>query len=91
MRVGFPNPSRCYEAAGQGVRFWGYDRTLEISFLVGHGALSSFGLLASTDETDCLAAFDANRDRIREVADAVYCRRSKASRVFSYTLTTADF
>ena len=32
--VNFPNPSRSFDATSNNVRFWGYDRSIEISFLI---------------------------------------------------------
>ncbi len=89
--LGFPNPSRCYEERAQGVRFWGYDRTFEISFFVGETALAGLGTQPVSGEAASLDAFDVNRDRICEVAGSVYARRPKGSNPNSYRLTDSDF
>ena len=89
--LNFPNPSRSYDERGHGVRFWGYDKTFEISFFVEDGALSKVSPETSTDETGFLNSFDVNRDRIRAVAGDIYSRRRKAAHIFSYTLTGSDF
>jgi hypothetical protein len=89
--LNFPNPSRSYDDAGHGVRFWGYDQTFEISFFVEEGALSKVNPETKTDEAGYLHTFDNNLDRICKVAGSVYSRRLKASYIFSYTLTETDF
>lgn len=83
----FPNPSRSYDATRHGVRFWGYDQTLEISFVVDEDALSKVSPETEADEAGFLNAFDSHRDRICAVAGKIYSRRSKAS----YTLKESDF
>lgn len=85
--LNFPNPSRSYDEIGHGVRFWGYDRTLEISFFLEEGALSKVQPDTTVNETGFLNTFDANRERICEVASNTYSRHRKPS----YTLTSADF
>ena len=87
MTLNFPNPSRSYDDAGHFVRFWGYDRALEISFFLEEGALSKVHPDTTANEAGFLNAFDAHRMRICEVASKIYSRRRKAS----YTLTSADF
>ena len=87
----FPNPSRSYDDAGHGVRFWGYDETIEVSFFLEAAALSKFSPETSADEVGLLDTFDANRDRICKVAGNIYARRRRASYVFAYTLTESDF
>lgn len=87
----FPNPSRSYDDTRRGVRFWGYDRTLEISFFVEDGALSKVSPEASADEAGSLNTFDVNRDQICAVAWDLYSRDRKASYIYSYTLTDSDF
>ena len=39
MTISFPNPSRSYDATRQAVRFWGYDRSMESSFVIKADAL----------------------------------------------------
>lgn len=89
--LNFPNPSRSYDETRHGVRFWGYDRTIEISFFVEEGALSKVGPETSSDEAGFLNTFDLNRNRICAVAWDIYSRRHKASYIYSYTLTDSDF
>ena len=87
----YPNPSRSYDEADRGVRFWGYDRTFEIAFFIDQKALSRIEPETEPDEAGFLRTFDANRDRILETAGAVYARRRKDAYVYAYTLTEADF
>lgn len=87
----FPNPSRSYDETRHGVRFWGYDRTLEISFLVEDAALSKVSPETSADEAGFLNTFDVNRNQICAVAWGIYSRDRKASYIYSYTLTDSDF
>ena len=91
MQLSFPNPSRSYDERGHGVLFWGYDKTFEISFFVEEAALAKFTVEGEQDEAGVLSVFDHNVDRIREVADGVYARRRKGSKVYGYTLTGSDF
>jgi hypothetical protein len=89
--LSFPNPSRSYDDTGRGVRFWGYDQTIEISFFLEEEALSKINPETRTNETGFLNTFDVNRDRICKVAGSIYSRRRKASYIFSYTLMNSDF
>ena len=89
--LSFPNPSRSYDGTKHGVRFWGYDKALEVSFFIEEHALSKVSPEAQADEVGLLNVFDANRDRICAVAAGIYSRRRKALHIFSYTLTDSDF
>lgn len=87
MALNFPNPSRSYDESGHGVRFWGYDSTLEVSFFVEDAALSKMEPATNEDEASFLAVFDANRARICEVAGDIYLPHRK--RLF--VLKNSDF
>mgnify|MGYP001595911401 CR=1 FL=1 len=87
----FPNPSRCYDEEMQGVRFWGYDRTIEVSFFVAASAFEKINPDMRRGEADYLNTFDNNCKRIRTVANDVYSRRRKDAYIFSYALTDSDF
>lgn len=89
--INFPNPSRSYDDIGHGVRFWGYDKTIEIAFFVEEEALSKVNPGTSDDEAGYLDTFDVNRDRICKVAGTLYSRGRRSSYIFSYTLTKSDF
>lgn len=86
MSLNFPNQSRSYDSRQSRVRFWAYDKALEISFFVEAEALSQMEPKASRDEPGMLGAFDAHRERICKAADKVYSRH----RGGSYTLGAAD-
>lgn len=83
MTLTFPNASRSYDEAGQRVRFIGHDGMFEVPFFVETDALST----AASGEADYLAAFDAWRSTIHDVAREIY---GNARRTV-YTLTAADF
>lgn len=87
MTLNFTNPSRSHQSDHHGVRFWGYDRSFEVQFLVTEAALHALQPGAADATGGYLAAFDSHLDRIREVAAQVYAR----SRRLSYALSPADF
>ncbi len=87
----FPNPSRSHDATKDGVHFWGYDRTFEISFFVGQRALAQLDSAMPPGEVGLLETFDAHRERICEVAGNVYSRRPRGAYVYSYILMASDF
>ncbi|HEX2256342.1 MAG TPA: DUF1488 domain-containing protein [Afifellaceae bacterium] len=87
MALTFPNPSRSYDEAGQRVRFHGHEGMFEIAFLVDIKAFAEAASEKVPCEADCLAAFDAARNSIQEVARKAYSRGRKNL----YVLTPADF
>ena len=87
MGLHFANPSRSYDPTRHAVRFWGYDRSMEVSFFVAEDALLRLRPSVTSKDSDFLAAFDAHRDRIHEVAAKVYGRGQKGS----YDLQATDF
>ena len=87
MALTFPNLSRSYDAAGQRIRFLGYDGMFQISFFIAIEALSKSTSRAFTAEADYLAAFDAARGSIYGVAQKAYSKGRKNMHV----LTSADF
>lgn len=89
MSLGFPNPSRSFDASKNRVLFWGYDETIEISFFVELDALKRLCPEMSSVEAGFLQAFDSARTRIYEVAEKTY--KSGAERSFSYVLAAKDF
>ena len=89
MRLSFPNPSRSFDASMNRVRFWGYDRAIEISFYVEADALKRLCPELSCAETGLLKAFDTARKRIHEVADEVYVHGDTGC--YSYILAAEDF
>jgi hypothetical protein len=89
MSLSFPNPSRSFDASKSRVCFWGYDRTIEVSFFVEADALKRLCPDMTGAETGFLKVFDAVRNRIHEVADKVYVRDGKGS--YAYSLAAEDF
>ena len=90
MTLQFPNRSRSFDDSRRAVRFSGYDGMFEVRFFVEADALSARSGSPSSDaglEDDCLAAFDAQRQSIHDVAREIY----SGARRTSYTLTSADF
>ncbi len=87
MALTFPNRSRSYDDAGQHIRFLGYDGMFEIPFLIEIEALANPNREAATAEAGYLAAFDAARDSILDVARKAYSRGRKNL----FVLTSADF
>ena len=89
MKLSFPNPCRSFDAVRSRVCFWGYDRTIEISFFVGEEVLKHLSPDMAGAEAGFLKAFDAALNRIYEVADKVYARGGKGS--YAYILAVEDF
>lgn len=87
MALTFPNRSRSYDAAHQRVRFLGYDGLFEVPFFIEAAAFSNAGSIRDSAEEDYLAAFDAARGTILDVARQVYSYGRKNI----YVLTSADF
>jgi hypothetical protein len=89
MRLGFPNPSRSFDPERKAVRFIGHDGMFEVWFFVEAAALAGAPRQDATEvaEAECLAAFDAARGSIHDVAREAYSR----GRQTSYTLTATDF
>jgi hypothetical protein len=86
MTLAFPNRSRSYDAARKAIRFLGYDGTFEVPFFVEVQALKA-SQPAVDNETRYLAAFDAARISIQDVAREVYSHGRKRL----YVLTAYDF
>ena len=87
MTLDFPNRSRSFDEARHVVRFVGYDGMFEVPFFVEAAALLGSAGGATASEAECLAAFDAARASIHNVARAAYSHGRRTS----YTLTPADF
>ena len=87
--MNFPNPSRSYDESKKRICFWGYDKTLEISFYVELEALERLCPDMEFVETGFLKAFDTVRTRIYEVADKVY--KQGKNGLFAYILAAKDF
>ena len=89
MKLSYPNPCRSFDASHRRICFWGYDRTIEISFFVGMEALKRLCPDMSDAESGFLQAFDVALNRIHEVADEVYARDGKGS--YACILVAEDF
>lgn len=91
MKLTFPNPSRSFDEGGNRIRFWGYDRAIEVSFFVEAAALKRLCPGVGSPETGYMDAFDEAQSRIYEVADELYQRGGKGKGVYTYVLSVADF
>ena len=89
MALNFPNESRSFDEAKKRVRFWGYDRSMEISFFVDEDALRKLHPDTNDDEDGFLQTFDTAREVIHATATKVYAR--SASQSYSFVLTAPDF
>jgi len=87
MSLNFPNHSSSYDAVHSRVRFWGADSAMEVAFFLDEEALFRLSPGTQSNEAAILEAFDANRNRIIEVAKRVYSGR----RTHSYILAMKDF
>jgi len=85
MSLSFPNPSRSFDQNEVGVRFVGYDGMTSVPFLIDKTALEKNGAIAAT-ESSLLAAFDASRKLIYDVAREVYSN----ARQTSYRISEED-
>ena len=70
--LGFPNQSRSYQATTDRISFWGHDGASEVAFFLGADALFRLYPRTGRGEAAILAAFDAARERIHEVAGRAY-------------------
>ena len=91
MNLDFPNPSRSFDESSNRVRFWGYDRAIEVSFFVEVEALRQLRPELDAAEKGFLKAFDEERDRIHEVAEKVYVRGGQGKGDYAYVLSAEDF
>lgn len=91
MKLAFPNPNRSFDESRNQVRFWGYDRSIEVSFFVDAAALKKLCPGVGAPETGYLEAFDEVRSRIHAVADQVYIRGGHGKGAYAYVLSAADF
>lgn len=87
MALTFLNPSRSYDADNRRVRFVGHDGMRSVPFAVETAALEKAGFGDVRGETQSLAAFDANRPSIHDVARKAYA----AARQTTYVLGEEKF
>jgi len=90
MTIDFCNPSRSFNAAEDGVHFWGYDGAVELSFIVRVGALAKLDVAVLKDAADYLRTFDKHLQKIHSAANKVYGRRQKGSRGALFIVTASD-
>lgn len=69
------------------VRFWGHDRSMEVSFFVTEEALHRMQPDLEFNAEGFLRTFDRHRDKICAVASRVYTRGRRGS----YDLWASDF
>lgn len=86
MPLSFPNRTRSFDEARLAVRFTGHDGMFEVPFLIDAAALAKSNPAEATEAT-CLAAFDAAREFIQDVARQAYSRDRRQL----YLLTAVDF
>jgi hypothetical protein len=91
MKLHFPNPSRSFDEKSSRILFWGYDRTIEVSFFLEAAALKRLYPDMNGSETDLLKAFDTAWERICEVADEVYAHGGGGKGTYAYVLAAGDF
>jgi hypothetical protein len=91
MKLHFPNPNRYFDEKSSRILFWGYDRTIEVSFLLEAAVLKRLYPDMNGTETELLKAFDTTRERIYEVADKVYERGGGGKGTYAYVLAAGDF
>ena len=91
MKLHFPNPSRSFDEKSNRVLFWGYDRTIEVSFLLESAVLKRLFPDMNGTEGELLKAFDTTRETIYEVAEQVYARGGGGKGTYAYVLTAGDF
>ena len=91
ITIQFPNTSRSFDESKNRVCFWGYDRTIEVSFYVGVEALQRIRKGVGTAEAELLAVFDAALDKIHAVAAKVYANSSRGKGEYTYILNAEDF
>lgn len=82
MTILFPNPSRSFDESKNRVHFWGYDKTIEVSFYVQAETLKKLCPDMDEAESGCLAAFDQARTKLYDAAEKAYTRK----RAFSFIL-----
>jgi hypothetical protein len=91
MALEFPNSSRSFDESKCRINFWGYDRTIEVSYFIGADVLKLFNKDVGTQEADLLEVFDAKIDRIHHVAAKVYDRSPKGRGAYTFILNDEDF
>lgn len=89
MILNFPNPSRSFDAPRARVRFWAYDRTMEVSLFIAIDALRKLVPEMGDEEDHILKVFDTARERINDTASRVYARTRTGT--YTCSLAVEDF
>jgi hypothetical protein len=91
MSLHFPNSMRSFDDSKNRVCFWGYDKTIEVSFFVGVDALQRIQKGAGGTEAEILAVFDAAIEKIHQVAAKLYNSGNRGKSRTSCILIADDF
>lgn len=91
MALEFPNGSRSFDESKSRINFWGYDRTIEVSYFIGADALKRLDKNVGTEESELLAVFDAELEKIRKVAARIYNNSAKGKGAYTFILVAEDF
>jgi hypothetical protein len=77
MTLCFLNDCRSFDPERNSVSFWGHDGAFEVTFRLVESALLRISGHDRPGEAAALAAFDTNRDCIRNAAQRIYNRKPK--------------
>lgn len=91
ISIQFPNTSRSFDERKNRICFWGYDRTIEVSFYIGAEVLQTIRKGVGSAEAELLAAFDSALEKIHAVAAKVYAKSSRGKGNYTYILYAEDF
>ncbi|MBC8210816.1 MAG: DUF1488 domain-containing protein [Gammaproteobacteria bacterium] len=91
MSIHFPNSMRSFDESKNRVCFWGYDKTIEVSFYMGVDALQRIEKGADSTEAAILIVFDAAIDRIHQAAAKLYNSGNRGKSRTSCILIADDF
>ena len=91
ISIKFPNTSRSFDKNKNRICFWGYDKTIEVTFYIGVEVLQQIRKGVGSTEYEVLATFDAALENIHEVAAKVYAYSSRGKGKYTYILDTKDF
>ncbi len=91
MPLEFPNSSRSFDESKNRINFWGYDRTIEVSYFIGVDALKRFNQKVATQEAELLKVFDSEIEKIHKVAANVYKNCTKGKGAYTFILDAEDF
>jgi hypothetical protein len=91
MALEFPNNMRSFDDSKSRINFWGYDRTIEVSYFIAADVLNRFNKDVGTQETELLEVFDENIEKIRDVAARVYDKSARGKGAYTFILIDEDF